>query len=484
MQDLMPPINTQDSIFHDGDPTTGQLGTIVTALWLNNVQTATRDVQAEIKNVLAKAGMQPDPKKNNQLADAISQIVSSGNYASTAYVDNGLNKKIDKASISGIKGNDNDKVPSLNLLTTEIGKLQPSGNYIRLGEFGIGTKSSTQLTKYAKDWDTNGFWSGELSNGTTVVMGFSVNIQNSAYGFNFYARNSEIYYTCTENGVKGKELKVWTENNFNPAQYALLKDVNDKLAEKQPIGNYIEVGNFGVGSGSSAFLTSYAKDWNKNGFFNANRNNSSSVVVGMSCNHRDGLYAFNIYGRTNSVYFSTRENGVDSVIDGVFLTSENTIKDRNGYLRSSDSTVEMQAVPIGGSIIWNTIAPIPDNFWPNEGRSFSATEYPELAKIFPALRLPDDRGYAIRMADNGKNIDIGRTVGTYQDDAMQNIVGEIQANIGGSASGVFSYKSSGSRAEGSLQSGGIWTLDISTKVRTANETRMKNVAKILITRVK
>ncbi|MEY0146797.1 hypothetical protein AB7W18_01555, partial [Providencia rettgeri] len=143
MQDLMPPINTQDSIFHDGDPTTGQLGTIVTALWLNNVQAATRDVQTEIKNVLAKAGMTPDPKKNNQLADAISQIVSSGNYASTAYVDNGLNKKIDKANISGVKGNDNDKVPSLNLFTTETGKLatkaeltsglagkQPVGDYV------------------------------------------------------------------------------------------------------------------------------------------------------------------------------------------------------------------------------------------------------------------------------------------------------------------------------------------------------------------
>src|SRR5699024_10269874 len=68
MQDLMHSINTQDSIFHDGDPTTGKLGTIVTALWLNNVQAATRDVQAEIKNVLAKAGMTPDPKKTNQLA--------------------------------------------------------------------------------------------------------------------------------------------------------------------------------------------------------------------------------------------------------------------------------------------------------------------------------------------------------------------------------------------------------------------------------
>ncbi|MGL5953684.1 MAG: phage tail protein, partial [Providencia rustigianii] len=34
-----------------------------------------------------------------------------------------LNKKFDKANISGVKGNDNDKVPSLNLFTTETGKL-------------------------------------------------------------------------------------------------------------------------------------------------------------------------------------------------------------------------------------------------------------------------------------------------------------------------------------------------------------------------
>lgn len=38
-----------------------------------------------------------------------------------------LNKKFDKANISGQKGNDNDKVPSLNLFTTEIGKLAAIG---------------------------------------------------------------------------------------------------------------------------------------------------------------------------------------------------------------------------------------------------------------------------------------------------------------------------------------------------------------------
>lgn len=122
MQNLMPPIDTTDHAFHDGDPTTGQLGTIVTAAWLNDVQGATRDIQAEIIAVLTKAGMQPNPQKQNQLAEAISQIIGSGGYATSGDLTLGLSKKIDKADIAQQLGNDTTKVPSLHLVTTELGK--------------------------------------------------------------------------------------------------------------------------------------------------------------------------------------------------------------------------------------------------------------------------------------------------------------------------------------------------------------------------
>lgn len=122
MQNLMPPIDTTDHAFHDGDPTTGQLGTIVTAVWLNDVQGATRDIQAEIIAVLTKAGMQPNPQKQNQLAEAISQIIGSGGYATSGDLTLGLSKKIDKADIAQQLGNDTTKVPSLHLVTTELGK--------------------------------------------------------------------------------------------------------------------------------------------------------------------------------------------------------------------------------------------------------------------------------------------------------------------------------------------------------------------------
>lgn len=60
MHSLMPPVDTPDSKFHDGNPLTGELGTIVNAGHLNNVQDAIRDAQAELIAVLSAAGHAPD----------------------------------------------------------------------------------------------------------------------------------------------------------------------------------------------------------------------------------------------------------------------------------------------------------------------------------------------------------------------------------------------------------------------------------------
>ncbi|MED8729563.1 phage tail protein [Escherichia marmotae] len=75
MQNLMPPVNTPDKLFHDGDPTQGIEGTIVYAEYMNNHQAATRDLQQEVINVLKEAGVTPDPKKQNQLVEALALYV-------------------------------------------------------------------------------------------------------------------------------------------------------------------------------------------------------------------------------------------------------------------------------------------------------------------------------------------------------------------------------------------------------------------------
>lgn len=74
MQELMQPIGTPDGLFHDGNPATGDLGTIVSALWLNALQGATRSVQSELLSVLTAAGIAIDPAKSNQVLDSIKKI--------------------------------------------------------------------------------------------------------------------------------------------------------------------------------------------------------------------------------------------------------------------------------------------------------------------------------------------------------------------------------------------------------------------------
>lgn len=66
-------------------------------------------------------------------------------YAIKTEVDLALLKKFDKENISGALGNDNNKVPSLNLLTTEVGKLQPKGNYAPAGDYATNTALTNGL---------------------------------------------------------------------------------------------------------------------------------------------------------------------------------------------------------------------------------------------------------------------------------------------------------------------------------------------------
>ena len=74
MQPLMPPIDSSDKLFHDGNPLTGEKGTIVTADFLNNAQGAIRDQQSELIAVLTAAGISPDKAKTGQLLSSLQKL--------------------------------------------------------------------------------------------------------------------------------------------------------------------------------------------------------------------------------------------------------------------------------------------------------------------------------------------------------------------------------------------------------------------------
>ncbi|WP_176492153.1 gp53-like domain-containing protein [Citrobacter freundii] len=68
MRPLMPPVQTPDNLFHDGNPLTGELGTIVDAEHLNNEQAAIRDTQSELIAILTAAAMEPASTAGQLLA--------------------------------------------------------------------------------------------------------------------------------------------------------------------------------------------------------------------------------------------------------------------------------------------------------------------------------------------------------------------------------------------------------------------------------
>nr|WP_199068472.1 phage tail protein [Chromobacterium sp. ASV5] len=78
MQDTLKPIASPDNLFHDGNPYTGELGTVVTSEWLNNAQSAIQSTQQEVLSVLKDSGQTPDPKRQDQLLQAVKKIAWNG----------------------------------------------------------------------------------------------------------------------------------------------------------------------------------------------------------------------------------------------------------------------------------------------------------------------------------------------------------------------------------------------------------------------
>ncbi|MEX1684961.1 phage tail protein, partial [Escherichia coli] len=79
---------------------------------------------------------------------------------------------------------------------------------------------------------------------------------------------------------------------------------------------------------------------------------------------------------------------------------------------------EGSALPVGVPVPWPLDTP-PTGWIKCNGAPFSAEEYPELAKVYPALKLPDLRGEFIRGWDDGRGVDSGRVVLTGQSQSVQ-----------------------------------------------------------------
>ncbi|HFO9647749.1 TPA: integrase [Escherichia coli] len=120
------------------------------------------------------------------------------------------------------------------------------------------------------------------------------------------------------------------------------------------------------------------------------------------------------------------------------------------------------------------------------GAKFSASDYPVLAKVFPSLVLPEARGDFIRIWDDGRGVDGGRTLLSAQDFAQQRITGNFMGGAMGSSGSikagalVNSYTNYGATSQ-DLQH---FSIDSAIETKTASETRPRNIAFNFLVRAK
>lgn len=127
------------------------------------------------------------------------------------------------------------------------------------------------------------------------------------------------------------------------------------------------------------------------------------------------------------------------------------------------------------------------------GATFSATAYPKLALVFPGLKLTESRGEFLRVWDDGRGVDSGRSLLSSQTDAIQNITGTLgrtQLFKDTAYSGAIRQDGETLLTTGLVASttGGYgatnWSFDASRIVRTATETRSRNIAFNFLVRAK
>lgn len=148
-----------------------------------------------------------------------------------------------------------------------------------------------------------------------------------------------------------------------------------------------------------------------------------------------------------------------------------------------------------GQIIWLSGDTAPAGTLKANGAAVSRTVY---ANLFAAegtrygvgngtttFNLPDMRGEFPRGWDDGRGVDIGRLLGSNQQDAIQNIsgtLGKVQfAGGGGAFSGALRTEPQnefGQYTTSTIVNQRLFNvaLDASLTVRTANETRSRNIA--------
>lgn len=460
MKSLMPQIDSNDGLFHNSNPATGEQGTRVTDTWLNNLQDRVRDVQAEAHYVLQKAGFQPVENKQTQLYEAIVKIIDDNRKkASTTQ----------KGEVQLYSGYD---------LDSEEMAATPKVIKILKGFIDSITRSLTNYIPNSKK-------SSAVNSNSSDTVATSAAVK-TAYDKGVEAKTAADNANSNANGRVSKSGDTMTGLlNVNSGVNTLARGADGFDRQWQNLVAPYLVDN-GNANGNNAYYP-FIKGINRNG-------NTWGTAFSFGYETPDGI---NKFGR--GCIHLIEDNGTQKLWrfehNGDFNSAGDVSTSSGKYLNNS-----VQISELVGEVAFFARTTPPSGWLKANGAAVSRTTY---AALFSAIgttfgagdgsstfNLPDLRGEFVRGLDDGRNVDGGRRLGTNQGDAIRNITGAFDTSKGSWAqqfvdfaetSGAFDLIKGNKQWTGDPNNGGNnlptgFKFDASRVVPTANENRPRNIA--------
>ncbi|EFE97103.1 phage tail protein [Serratia odorifera] len=198
-------------------------------------------------------------------------------------------------------------------------------------------------------------------------------------------------------------------------------------------GNVMQVGAFGLGGGSNHKVDAYN---NVGEIYRVNNTSANAPTTGVA-----GVISLPCDGGPSTAYAAVSNAGAAWV--GSSNIQANGIKWNRVYTDAYKPTatdvgaITRADAPIGIPQPWPT-ATAPTGWLKCNGATFDKAKYPLLAVAYPDGKLPDLRGEFIRGWDDGKRVDVGRQLLSWQ---AGTLVGGKDDNTDG---GDISYLANGS----------------------------------------
>jgi hypothetical protein len=515
------PIQTQDKLFHDGNGTT-ELGTIVTAEWLN-------DVQQALLGVLSAASIAPAKGKQTLLRDAIVKLINDSDPFR-------LRGHLASKNLNDVKGDGNYGVWQMNTNAGAAATLnypmQQAGTLLVLPSAYQGVQlyvpymssvlyiRGTQQDSNFTSWRQIGEVIDNLTSSSATAalsaaqgkaikerldaagVGDKAPVANASTGVNDLL--ADMPDTCQDytlsgnytNGPLGVEAKTYT-GIINVSTRMFVGGVSKVLTMRMSDGSvWQNVRNASVWLGwqridaiASATAAALAQGL-------AEKADKATTLAGYGI--ADG-----VTNAAMSAAISNLVNGAPGALDTLRELATALGNDAN-FAATIAAQIRQAAPPgmvvyyggkiapagwlkvNGAAILVSSYQALTDARWVGAAENATATWWyrcdnpsnPNGSRNVNGLYLvlEDLRGEFIRGWDDGRGVDVGRAIGSHQLDALQQHTHTIATraqNNGGNAV---------ARGEG-----GSWgapsTEQVNTDARTDAETRPRNVALLAIIKI-